>query len=335
MALLLQPDNEYLFHFLTGLGESDRSLSIEHVLCLNNTVQLNRGSQSSNLLYFQKILPLYICSLDYNAYYYYDSVDSHFSSFNGLPCLILTSDAAVTCTSDFQSGILYSQSEIVRLLWNLFEDYKEKCSLLLQAFKSLADEMDAVQNASHQPGETVYFLLAEPCLVSFITPELVEKYLYPDLPNREYFTAILPQFLSSRREALLQKNCHILHTLDGVRQFLDSGRLYEIPQDICPPFLPEDRKKLLSGILNKAPDNYQFLKGPLDVFPANLHLIAGPLYGYLMFTDRNGQIVYLLFQEPGLLSAFRDYLGNLGSDLLYSPEQSADLLRELLTESDR
>lgn len=334
LALLLQPDNDYLFHFLTGLGEADCSLSIEHILCLNNTVQLNRGSQSSNLLYLQKILPLYIRSMNYNVYYYYDSVDSHFSSFNGLPCLILTSEAAVACTSDFQSGILYSQSEIIRLLRNLFEEYKEKCSLLLQAFKSLTDELDAVQNSSHQPGETSYLLLAEPCLVPFITPELVEKYLYPDLPNRESFTAILPQFLASRREALLQKNCHILYTLDGVRQFLKSGRLYEIPQDICPPFLPEDRKKLLSGILNEAPGNYQLLKGSLEVLPANLHLITGPLYGYLMFTDRNNQIVYLLFQEPGLLSAFRDYIGTLGPDLLYSPEQSADLIRALLDETD-
>ena len=104
LALLLQPDNEYLFHFLSSLGESECTLSIEQILCLNNSSQLDKNHQSPNLMYLQAVLPLYIRALDYTIYYYYDNVESHFSSFNGLSCLILTSDAAVACTSDYRTG---------------------------------------------------------------------------------------------------------------------------------------------------------------------------------------------------------------------------------------
>ena len=63
LALLLQPDNDYLFHFLTSLGESECTLSIEQILCLNNSSQLDKSYHSLNLLYIQNELPLYIRAL--------------------------------------------------------------------------------------------------------------------------------------------------------------------------------------------------------------------------------------------------------------------------------
>lgn len=329
LALLLQPDNDYLFHFLTSLGEPECRLRIEHILCLNNTPQLNRGSQSANLRYIRKVLPLYIRALDYSIYYYYDSVESHFSSFNGLSCLILTEDAAVACTSDYQSGILYTQPDSVRLLWNIFREYREKCSLLFHPVCSIVEELEMVQ--SMQMGsDSVYVLQPEPCLSPFLTPDLVEKYLYPDLPDRKALISILSDFLADRNKTVLQKNFHIMLTLEGVREFLKTGRVYEIPQGICPPFEPEDRKLLVSRILSDAPGNYRIVRDSLQILPNNLHLLVCSSGGYLLFTNRLDQTVYLVFEEPGLLSAFRDYLSSLDPEFLYTAEQSSALLRKLL-----
>ena len=36
LALLLQPANDYLFHFLPSLGDSEFTLSIEQLICCNN-----------------------------------------------------------------------------------------------------------------------------------------------------------------------------------------------------------------------------------------------------------------------------------------------------------
>lgn len=129
LCLMLQPDYDYLFHLLMGLGEYEHELPIDHILCLGNSSQSDRAVQDHNLAYLQKILPLYVRALDYNIYYYYDAVESHFSNLNGLSCLILTSSCAVTCTSDFQSGILYGKPEIVQMLRKHFDTCREKCSL--------------------------------------------------------------------------------------------------------------------------------------------------------------------------------------------------------------
>lgn len=333
LALLLQPDNEYLFHFLSSLGESECTLSIEQILCLNNSSQLDKNHQSPNLMYLQAVLPLYIRALDYTIYYYYDNVESHFSSFNGLSCLILTSDAAVACTSDYRTGIFYSQTETVQLLWVLFRSYKEKCSLLFHPVRSVTDELNMLQTLG-QSAEVNYAVQPEPCLMPFITPDMVEKYVYPELPDRETLVPMLTDFLAFQKKGILSNHFHVYHTLDGIRSFLKTGKISEIPEGLCAPFSPEDRKLLIARMLENPQDNYQLLRGPLQYLPHNFHLYVSPSGGYLLFTNRLNQTVYLLFEEPCLLASFLDYLNNLDVNCLYTSEQSRRLISSQCSHSD-
>lgn len=333
LALLLQPDNEYLFHFLSSLGESECTLSIEQILCLNNSSQLDKNHQSPNLMYLQAVLPLYIRALDYTIYYYYDNVESHFSSFNGLSCLILTSDAAVACTSDYRTGIFYSQTETVQLLWELFRSYKGKCSPLFHPIRSVTDELHMLQTLG-QSTEVNYAVQPEPCLMPFITPDMVEKYVYPELPDRETLFPMLTDFLAFQKKGILSNHFHVYHTLDGICSFLATGKISEIPEGLCAPFSPEDRKLLITRMLENPQKNYQLLRGPLQYLPHNFHLYVSPSGGYLLFTNRLNQTVYLLFEEPGLLASFLDYLNNLDVNCLYTSEQSRRLISSQCSRSD-
>lgn len=329
LALLLQPDNDYLFHFLTSLGESECSLNIEQILCLNSSSQLNKSNQSLNLLYLQAVLPLYIRALNYRIYYYYDNVESHFSSFNGLPCLILTSETAVACTADYRTGIYYSQPETVQLLWKLFQEYKEKCSLLFHPVSSVIDELNMMHSLG-QSREANFAIQPEPCLVPFLTPDLVEKYVYKNLPERGKLVTMLNDYLAHQGKQILSESFWIYHTLEGIRSFLDTGKLYEIPEGLCEPFSPEDRSLLISRMLENPKKNYRLLRGPLQLLPHNFHLYVSPSGGYLLFTNRLNQTVYLLFEEPGLLALFLDYLNNIDVKYLYSYEQMQDMIKSQL-----
>ena len=53
-----------------------------------------------------------------------------------------------------------------------------------------------------------------------------------------------------------------------------------------------------------------------------------------MFTNRLNQTVYLLFEEPGLLASFLDYLNNLDVNCLYTSEQSRRLISSQCSRSD-
>lgn len=333
LALLLQPDHEYLFHFLTALGESGCTLNIEHILCLNRTIQTNKSKISLNLLYLQKILPLYMRALNYNVYYYYDNVDARFSSFNGLSCLILTGESAISCTSDHSSGIFYSQPETVRILWDQFLRYKEKCAALFKTVNTLSEELDMF-NTLGQGMEDSYAIQSEPCLIPFISPDLVGKYIRPDLPGRESLIPVLNDFLASQRKRICSGNFHVYQTLSGIRSFLETGQINEIPDGICFPLSPADRKLLISCLLQNAGKKYRLLFGPLRNLPGNFHLYVSSSGGYLLFTDRLNRTVYLLFQESSLLTVFLDYMSHLDSKYFFTYEQMQSLLQELLKEGE-
>lgn len=329
LCLMLQPDYDYLFHLLMGLGEYEHQLPIDHILCLGNSSQSDKAVQDHNLVYLQKILPLYVRALDYNVYYYYDAVESHFSNLNGLSCLILTSSCAITCTSDFQSGILYGKPEIVQMLQKHFDACREKCSPFFSPIHSIEDTCEMILKFFSENDE-YYSLQPEPCIIPFLTPDLVERIIRPDLPGRAELISLLNDFFRRRKDSVFTENYHIFHTTPGLRRFMETGRSYEIPEDLYVPFSPEDRKLLLYRLSPFFPERYHLLRGPLENLPQNFHLWANASNGYMMFTNRKKETVYLLFTEPGLLTSFIDYLKNLEEKYLYTGEECHHLIEELL-----
>ena len=329
LCLMLQPDYDYLFHLLMGLGEYEHELPIDHILCLGNSSQSDRAVQDHNLAYLLKILPLYVRALDYNIYYYYDAVESHFSNLNGLSCLILTSSCAVTCTSDFQSRILYGKPEIVQMLRKHFDTCREKCSPFFSPIHSIEDTCEMTLKFFSENDE-YYSLQPEPCIIPFLTPDLVDRVIRSDLPGRTELLSLLNDFLRHRKDSVFTENYHIFHTAPGLRRFMETGRSYEIPEDLYVPFSPEDRKLLLYRLSPLFPERYHLLRGPLENLPQNFHLWVSASNGYIMFTNRKKETIYLLFTEPGLLTSFIDYLGNLEKKYLYTGEECQHLMEELL-----
>ena len=237
LCLMLQPDYDYLFHFLMGLGEYEHELPIDHILCLGNSSQSDRAVQDHNLAYLQKILPLYVRALDYNVYYYYDAVESHFSNLNGLSCLILTSSCAITCTSDFQSGILYGKPEIVQMLQKHFDVCREKCSPFFSPIHSIEDTCEMILKFFSENDE-YYSLQPEPCIIPFLTPDLVERIIRSDLPGRAELISLLNDLLALRLEVRNELN------LASLTAF--AGEDPEASASILKTFSEETRKSILS-----------------------------------------------------------------------------------------
>ncbi len=329
LCLMLQPDYDYLLHLLSGLGEYGQKLAVEHILCLGNSRQKDRDFCDHNLVYLQKILPLYVSALDYNVYYYYDAVESHFSNLNGFSCMLLTSDCAITCTSDFQTGILYGKPEIVQMLREHFNTCREKCSPFFSPVHSIQDTCK-MSIKFFSGSDEYYSLQPEPCLIPFLTPDLVNRLVISELPEREKLIPLLNEFLKQRQFTLSDGNYHIFHTRNGIRRFMETGRVYEIPEELYLPFPPEDRKLLLYRLSQFIPERYRILRGPLENLPQNFHLWVSASNGYLMFTNRKKESIYLMFTEPGLLTAFMDYLQNIDEKYLYTAAESRSFIEKFL-----
>lgn len=330
LALLLQPDHEFLFHLLTSIKPSQAPMQIEHIFCLNTSEQLTGSKKIRNLLYMEKIMPLFFAGLDYHPYYFYDDINAHFYNLNTLPCLLLTSSGALMCSSDFKQGILYYDEEILAFLWKMYDNIKKKTSPLFHIVNSVLDECHTLGSMGWDLSPS-YGIQAEPCLIPYITPKILERVVYKHLPMREELMANIRKFLATCKKRIPNPNMHTYHTRQGILHFLKTGRLQEIPDEIYCPFSMEERLQMLDEMLRYVPAGvYRMLRGPLENLPLNLHLSFTSHNGYILFSNHAGKNIYLIIEESSMLSAFMDYASNLDESYICTPDETASYIRETI-----
>ena len=138
-----------------------------------------------------------------------------------MPCVFLTETAAVVCTSDLKSGILFTRRDLVDLLQKRFEDLKKIATPLTISFSSVLNVH--LKNLPMFLTETShnYGLSAEPCLLPFLTGDMLERYVVKDLPNRQSLILMLKKYLDS----VSSSNLHNYFSKEGVLSFMETGLL--------------------------------------------------------------------------------------------------------------
>ncbi len=329
IALFLQPDCEYLFSLLSNLNLG-HSLEIQQIFCLNNDTSLTPEHESYNLNYFQNIFPLYLRNTNSKIFYFYDNIHSHFFNLNVLPYFVLTSQYAVSFSSDYQYGIFYTDPTVVSQFWNLFHSFQEKCTPFFQVFTLTPDKVHMIQNLALNTAET-YLLQPEPCMTPFISKEILKSALLENLPDRNHMLALLSDFFSANTKNL--PGMHVYFTESGIRRFIQTRRLKEIPEDFYRPFLPQEQVQMLESLLPYCYQGlYRMIKAPLNQLPINLHLCINNNMGYFSFDNIDNQATYLMFNETGLLSVFLDYLQSLEDACFYTPEETGDFIKAIIEE---
>ena len=327
IRLLIQPDCPFLFGTLSSLRLYN-TLTIDHVICFSRSDQLTSQNQLYTLSYLENMLPLFFADMDYRPYYFYDDVVAHYQNFNGFPCMILTSEYAIVCTSDYQKGFLYKGAKYLQLLHSLYHSYQEKCKQLFEVIRYLPMDGSLQQMYQFSPS---YVLQPEACLMPLFYDDLLASAIYPDLPDREAFIQQTSLLLQTNRKFLVPGHFSIYFTVSGLQQFLETGRIQEIPEELYRPLTLDERKQILTSMLpycNKG--IYRILKHPLNQLTENLHLVVNHTKGYLLFKDIHGQILCLTFKEPGLLGIFLDYFESLGEDFLYTGTESEKIVKNLI-----
>ena len=330
VQLLIQPDCPFLFSTLSSLRLKG-ALTIEHLICFSKTGQLTPQRQLYNLNCLETMLPLFFTDMDYKPYYFYDDIVAHYKNFNGFPCMIITSEYALVCTADYQKGFLYKGSGYLRLLQDLYQSYKLPCKPLFHVINYLPMDGSLQQMYRTNPS---YILQPEACITPLIDDNLLEKAVYPQLPDRDTFIRQSSALLANNRKLLSSEKIFIYFTIPGLRQFLSSGRVHEIPEEVYRPLTPSEGKQILAKMIPYCKTGvYRLLKYPLSQLTENLHLVANQTMGYLLFKDIHGQILCLTFNEPSLLEAFLDYMESLDHGYIYPYEDAARMVQKLINES--
>lgn len=333
--IIAQPSHLEKINLSAYLLNFGSNISVQHILCMDNSKDLLSSEQNYNINCFKDILPFYGMQYEYVPYYYYDQVNSHFGSFNLMPCLFLTSSAAVVCSNDLMEGFYFSSSDIISSLNRYFHDALSNAKPLSTSFRSVLDTF--LQNFYHKTSaqNIQYYLAAEPCLIRFFSDKILEQHLKSELSDREKILKLLKAYVEKQKSF---KNYYYFFTKKGLENFLETGRLHEIPDEIYEPFHDSDRINFLRQLYeeNQSQPRTFLLNGDLTDIPDNFNLFSSASTGFLLFSKYYGLPSFLLLQEPKLIQGFYDFLSSIiENHLAASIEETQQYLKGVLEQAEQ
>lgn len=334
IRIFAQPEHLQTLNVSNFLANYQSNTKIQHILCVNNSKALIRAQQNYNIQCLKKMVPLYGTLYDYQPYFYYDNVNSHFNNLNIFPCMFITGKSAILCSSDLKEGVLFTDEKIVELLKNRFNEILKDTNPLTQEFATGLNFHLKNFSAIYTSAQDVYGISAEACVIPFFTPDLVEKYMARDYPDRPAMVNELNEYIRT----FASTNLHIYFTRNGILNFLMTGYIREIPNSIyMPPIEMADRIRLLRKLSEqvvKGKWDIRLMKGAIDKFPLPLHLTITSNYGYMMFSRHNQGLVYIMLKEQTILNAFHDFACSLEeNEMLCTPEETLDFLQAVISQN--
>ena len=330
ICLLMQPERNYIMDMLAMAGIKRERLSIEHIFCLSNTNDIALDKKDYNLSCLNNILPLFARSIcDYKPYCYYDNIVSHNNRFNFLSSMILTSEYAVAFSMEEEYGMLLSDPQTIRQLQTLFYSLKEDASLMACKMDSLEKQLKAFANINFD--NIGIGFQQEACLVPMIPTAFLEKYLHRSILEQQLLKENVFQYVSVSGQILEASKSTFIFTEKGIRAFVNSGRISELPESVYYPLEYSDRLVLIRRLMKECEaGKYQMLRPNAPITECKICLYSGMQGGYLLIPNAYGDRIFLELRESGLLNAFRDYFETLDRKYYYSTEETMSILKSLL-----
>ena len=334
IALFLQPDYPFLLHLLSTIQPSG-SLQIDHIFSLNRTAQFTDAHELYELYYLRNLFPVYMNKLDYRIHCFYTNEISHLQNLSALPYMILTSESAITCSSDYQMGILYQDSDIISALWNLFYSYQDLCQPAFQTFPIIGDNLpDLFQFVTNMRTTTGLTIAIQPesCILPFLRKDLLKDILnYDNIPMANSVISMADTLFIDNMQRIKDKKFIIYFTEYGMMHFLQEGLFEEIPATFYHPLSIKQRIRILREIAQCCHNgSYRILKKPLNHLSENLRMCLCGNTCSLTYQTNSGDHMCFAITEPFILQIFQEFLTNMDPDVYYKPEEAEQIIYRMI-----
>lgn len=334
IKVIAQPEYGFLMELLTVIGGGRPELTVTHVMCLQQN-KYDDNENRYNLECIKNIMPLIVSGCQYKPFSYYGDVKAQINAASIMPYLIITGDCVVNISYDLCHAAIFHCPDFIEL-------YSSVYSNILNVSKPVITKLDTpLQHLSHYTdldptgAGLTYSFFSGPCLAILFTPEIIKSHIAPELPNKDEIVEIYSMRLKSYRN-LLENGFRLTSyfTEKGILDFVNTGRIEEIPYEYYSPLDKMECCQLLAGMNElsakgcykpvivdcqkfKMPDN--LVVGAMSEKTVSL-IYVHKLYGTMAFAFNEQSAAYSIYN-------FMEYLEN--SDLVLPDERTQAILRNI------
>lgn len=340
-------------------------ISVEHLYQLKPVT--SPKSNLDNLKLLKEIMPCMRANFNYDVRVAYEELTSR-EAFFPFECLLMTNKAAFWIEKDYKYAQIITDANILEFYRAKFESQYKNNDAMLQRSVEIAKWQNEIQN-TERCGKVSYYLNWQLCAMTLISMDVLEKHIKED--KKEY---LLPQLnvFAERLQADKKKKIKIEYImLDGVRYFMDTGKILELPDEWYIPFSKEERRKVLktlleivqyeykiekaewqltetenlvnnNGTMSLQTENFSFARQIRIINANQFNLVKGIALGsfseahsYMSCLGYDGNMINFMFREAGITKWLFNFLKFLSeSEWVYSTEEQVKLVEELLGEME-
>lgn len=323
IQILAQPEHA-LGNLLAMRGNTSNEIIIDHIICLDNKPEIAYSKSNYTLDCLKHILPLYNYNYDYNTWYYYADLGSLGRNFSVFPYMILTSKYVCMLSDDLQDGYLSNDPELIKMMKERFEKYRRRAHRLVENVQGEIEQQYRIMGMLMANPYPKYAFHMSPCMMAVLDRELIEKYLEPQLPQREELVKVLCEYISNLQKQDMTYVC----SMEGILQFIETGIISEFPKEMYQLPDKEDRMELVKRLFDEEKaGKVHILKKNIGDLKAELYLCITPESGLLRFAVPSKNVLKdISLEESGLVSVFYDFCENLSPELFYSEEEAKRII---------
>ncbi|MBS6705027.1 MAG: helix-turn-helix transcriptional regulator [Lachnospiraceae bacterium] len=329
LMLLLQPEHMDFADLLLGDPHS-KNFNICNIVCLNNhNPAAAQNISSYNIECLEKMMSLYIRRKNFCSQYYYDDITMHFHSVSLMPCMILTGSSAITCSADLSFGIAHTDPAVVAMLQNVFHKYKAFSHPLTDKTNWNTQEFE-IQLRHFSSRDSILFG-PEPYICSWLTSEILQKYLSEDsMQNKEILSAF-SSYLSAWKNYAETSEIVWYTTRSNLEYFMATGHIASLPKGLMRPLSCHDRHLYLEYLCNQAKNRPIYLiKGPLERTGNHFHLYTNAQTVFLTFPESHHSISGLTIREPSLVDSFFDLFASLKKSGQFTQKETCESIKSMI-----
>ncbi len=311
---------------------------------LKNSLQLSilfeffkstQANNPQNILILRNILPLLLDPNNhYNIYYLY----SDFTNSNNLtlyPYYIILSNKIIMISYDLNSISIIENEEF---LTKYIDHHNNKVKF---GNPLKVDILEIENTIKHLLTDTIYddnmYAIAyDPCISAFVPPDMFNDLITDEFPEREEFLNIINHRLSQMSK--IPKK-YALFNKDSIDDFINDGYIVAFRHPNLRPCTLEQRKIILSNILNLLDSNKIFLRAfsAEEINISRKYEITNIQnhYDFSIMIYSETSIRVITIHETIISNCFIQFINDImETDKVYTLEETRTLFKQAINKLD-
>ena len=330
LFLFLPADDGFTMYYLYNVfSEYQTNLKITHIIpyAVADADRENKG-----LEILERILPLVLTApMQYHSYFYYDKYEVVATPF---PYYLITSSGVLSISENYEAACLISSEKTLDHYHRFFRHATEECSSLIRVQQ---DIFSILQTYADTVGKnSCYVFMRQPCMGRFYTDQLIEKKMKKEL---SFWKQLVEE--SKKHFSVLSQmtgDYYTFFTREGIRKFMESGVICDIPQQVMEPLDMEERLMLVQNLRDSIADDSvtgRVINDEQLVLPRYLSFCVNAKNKLDIFTlqrYKNDERFYTIHIDESLVGRkFMDFVLFLPkSEYVLSKEKTLNIIDELL-----